>query len=167
MSIQLKSVSKKELNSFQDGADVQAAFIYDDVSENDFVSKSVFSDALEIYDKSSIHNAIVQVSEILSNNINDYNKDEVSAVIDFIANMDTDLYQTIIYFIHAALQQKDINSRKEYFNKLKKIIEVENISILENTKETVDESTEEVASNDEAFIEDNDLRDYPDNGENN
>lgn len=158
MSIQLNFVSKKELNSFKDGANVQAAFIYDDVSEGDFVSNTVFSDALEIYDKSSIHNAIVQASEILSNNINDYNKDEVSAVIDSIANMDADLYQIIIYFIHAALQQKDINSRKEYFNKLKEIIEVENASIIENTKESKDVAVEEVAtekesSNNEALAE--------------
>ena len=113
MSIQLNFVSKKELNSFKDGANVQAAFIYDDVSESDFASNTVFSDALEIYDKSSIHATIIQASDLLSNNINDYNKDEVSAVIDSIANIDADLYQMIIYFIHAALQQKDINSRKE------------------------------------------------------
>ena len=153
MSIQLNFVSKKELNSFKDGANVQAAFIYDDVSEGDFVSNTVFSDALEIYDKSSIHNAIVQASEILSNNINDYNKDEVSAVIDSIANMDADLYQIIIYFIHAALQQKDINSRKEYFNKLKEIIEVENASILENTKADEAAEVDEETSNNEVPVD--------------
>lgn len=154
MSIQLNFVSKKELKSFKDGADVQAAFIYDDASESDFVSNTVFSDALEIYDKSSIHNAITQASEILSNNINDYNKDEVSAVIDSIANMDADLYQIIIYFIHAALQQKDINSRKEYFNKLKEIIEVENASILENTKADEAVEVDEETSNDEVPVDD-------------
>ena len=153
MSIQLNFVSKKELRSFKDGANVQAAFIYDDVSEGDFVSNTVFSDALEIYDKSSIHNAIVQASEILSNNINDYNKDEISSVIDSIANMDADLYQIIIYFIHAALQQKDINSRKEYFNKLKEIIEVENASILENTKADGAAEVDEETSNNEVPVD--------------
>ena len=166
MPIQLNFVSKKELKSFKDGANVQAAFIYDDVSGS-FVSNSVFSDALEIYDKSSIHAAITQASEILSNNINEYNKDEISAVMDSIANMDADLYQIIIYFIHAALQQKDINSRKEYFNKLKEIIEVENASILENTKESKDVADEEATSIDEELTEDDEPQDYPDDGENN
>lgn len=137
--IQLSFVSKTEIPSFKDGAIAQAAFIYDDVKESDFRSNDGFSKALDIYENSAIHHTILKDSEILSNNVNEYNKADISIVMDDIANMDADLYQMVIHFIHAALQQKDINSRKEYFNYIKNIVYSEEA----NTKATTDEAVNE------------------------
>lgn len=123
--IQINFISKKELEAFKDGAQCQAAFIYDDLSENGFSDNGAFSKALEIYDNSSIHNIILKNSEILGANTNEYNREAIADVITSIAEMDADLYQTIIYFIHAALEQKDVNSRKEYFKTIKDIVDLE------------------------------------------
>ena len=152
--IQLNFVSKKEIKSFKDGAQIQAAFIYDDLNldESGFKNDSALSAAISVYDASAIHKDIAECSETLANIAENFDLAAISNVIKVVNDIDPDMYGTIVYFIHALLQQKDINSRKVYVDEILALVEAEfdtrnaRNNEDESESESVEEQTDEIAN---------------------
>lgn len=134
--VELNFVRKDEIDSFNEGANARFSIIFERIfSAIDSQPKLEMAESL--YDNSVDHIKIANLCSTLERNATEYNKAEISDVIEEIISIDPQIYYDLIVVVHAMLQAKNVALKKDFMDKINAIASQDDMN-------TTDESDEEV-----------------------
>ena len=141
----------KELNSFKDGANAYIEALYEDADLSKFLNAENASVIDGMYNGSDTHAKIQEVYDKVVNNMESYDKDTASKILDEIVKLDPQIYYDMLVFAKVLLETKDVSDRAKFFEDVFGIVarEVQALDAGNTDSEIIQEPNTEVISDTE------------------
>lgn len=116
--VEISSISKQQLESFKDGANVSTAIIYDSIDNETFRHNGSLQLASDLYNNSVLHINLQRVAATIEASLTEFNKDTVADIMEAIVELDQQMYYDIFVILLHMLKAKDVAEQKVFIESI-------------------------------------------------
>lgn len=116
--VEISFISKQQLESFKDGANVSTAIIYNSIDNETFRHNGSLQLASDLYNNSALHINLLRVAATIEASLNEFNKDTVADIMKAIVELDQQMYYDIFVILLHMLKAKDVAEQKAFIESI-------------------------------------------------
>lgn len=116
--VEISFVSKHQLESFKDGANVSTAIIYDAIDNEIFKHNGSLQLAYDLYNNSVPHINLQRVAATAEASMSEFNKNTVADIMEAVAELDQQMYYDILVILVHMLKAKDVAEQKAFISSI-------------------------------------------------
>lgn len=116
--VEISFISKQQLESFKDGANVSTAIIYDSIDNETFRHNGSLQLASDLYNNSVLHINLQRVAATIEASLTEFNKDTVADIMEAIVELDQQMYYDIFVILLHMLKAKDVAEQKVFIESI-------------------------------------------------
>lgn len=152
--VEISFISKQQLESFKDGANVSTAIIYDSIDNETFKHNGSLHLASDLYNNSVLHINLQRVAATIEASLTEFNKATVADIMEAVAELDQQMYYDIFVILLHMIKAKDVAEQKAFIESILNIAKNEASDEDKIIFETPDEDEEVVSESfDEEAVE--------------
>lgn len=116
--VEISFISKQQLESFKDGANVSTAIIYDSIDNETFKHNGSLQLASDLYNNSVLHINLQRVASTAEASLTEFNKSVVADIMEAVAELDQQMYYDILVILIHMLKAKDVAEQKAFISSI-------------------------------------------------
>lgn len=116
--VEISFISKQQLESFKDGANVSTAIIYNSIDNETFRHNGSLQLASDLYNNSVLHINLQRVAATIEASLTEFNKDTVADIMEAIVELDQQMYYDIFVILLHMLKAKDVAEQKTFIESI-------------------------------------------------